>query len=53
VSIDLNGFALTGNTSSIGISITSTASNIIIKNGSITGWQLGIFAGTQLPSVRS
>ena len=45
VSIDLNGFALTGNTSSIGISITSTASNIIVKNGSITGWQVGIFAG--------
>src|ERR1039457_5966757 len=45
VSIDLNGFALIGNASSIGIYASNTASNVIIKNGEITGWQLGIFAG--------
>jgi hypothetical protein len=45
VSIDLNGFALIGNASSIGIYASNTASNVILKNGEITGWQLGIFAG--------
>ena len=44
VSIDLNGFALTGNASGKAIYDTNTASNITIKNGSISGWGNGVFA---------
>lgn len=46
VSVDLNGFALVGATGSVnGITTRGSATNLIVRNGNISGWgQYGILA---------
>ena len=45
VTLDLNGFALTGNASPInsGISFTATHTNVTVRNGTISGWYIGVY----------
>ena len=45
VTVDLNGFALTGHRGNDGIQVSDNADDVVIKNGQVIAWLNGISAG--------
>ena len=52
VTLDLNGFALTGTTTGIGIAASILVRDVVIENGSIQGWATGL-SGVNLVRSRA
>ena len=53
VTLDLNGFQLTGSYGNDAIQVSDGASSVTIRNGTITGWVKGISAGGSDESTAS
>jgi parallel beta-helix repeat protein len=43
VTLDLNGFALTGSSSGLGIHFPDNFTNVTVRNGSISKWSAGVY----------